>query len=602
MVDFIEFNTVISQIKNKIDIYDVISSYFPLKQSGNYYKALCPFHDEKTPSFYVSQKNQTYHCFGCNKGGDIFTFIMEKENISFYEATKLLAIKANITLNIDKYQKNNKIIEKKLKIYKLYTIISNWYSDNLLNKDIGKPILSYLENRKISKRMIELFQIGFAPNAWNATIEYAKLKKFNNEEIFSAGLCFYNKTTNKIFDAYKNRLIFPICNETGDIIAFSARILAINKDEDKERKYINTSETFIFKKQNILYGLYFAKEGIKKRGFAILCEGQLDVISMFQIEYTNTVASQGTSFTRNQAKLLKRFTNCVYICFDGDNAGIKATQNAIDILLELEFSIKIIQLSNMQDPNSLCQNNNITVIHNSVKNAIDFFQYIFNNYINIFNINDPFEKNKIIKNMFTIIKKIKNIIIQSHYISLLANKLQLSHQILYNEFKKTFSNQEKVKTDNKNEIKLSISRTNMLNRMPEEQLLYFVINNQEVANIVSKQLKIKYINSNYIGNTLKNIINLNLTNKWNNIKNYLSEQLKLNYNPIMSELLLMDITIHKEFNIKKMIADCIKNLKIKYIQNKIDKIKVKLKQNNTVTNKYIILKQIIRLSRLIKKL
>ena len=579
---------IVQKIQDHVELYDLVLSYLPLKKSGNYYKALCPFHDEKTPSFYVFPNTQTYHCFGCNKGGSIINFIMEIEKVNFIEAINILAHRYNIQIKINKQEYNNNNTMKD-RLYKIYTLASKWYHDNLY-KDTNKKVLEYLQNRKITTEMINKFLIGYAPDSWSSLIKYLKDNEFTEDEILNAKLAMYSETSKRIYNFFRGRLMLPIWNENGQIIAFSARTL----ENKSENKYINSPETIIFKKRNTLYGLNFSKFEIQKKEFAILCEGQLDLISILQSGYHNAIAIQGTAFTENQAKVLKKFTNSVYLCFDNDKAGIKAIKNTINILLQEEFkTIKVIQLPNNKDPNTLIIENNNAIIEKSIEYSLEYYIYIFNHITENKDLYNPVDKVETLHQMFDFLIKIKNKILRNQYISMLANKLQLKEYEVFEEFnifndRKNKNNDLSIKT--KNSIIQSITK-----RTTEEELLFILIKNIDKKELLKKAVSNfnidKFIDdSSSISKTLKKCI---LSIRDNNISN--NNNLLINdYNVILSECSFLNKKLNHE-EIITIVNDCIKKIKIKYINKLVDVIEEKFIEEKFIEKRKILVMQVNRL-------
>jgi DNA primase len=340
-------NSAVVEIKEKLSIEEVVSSYVKLQKTGINLKACCPFHNEKTPSFFVSPDRGSFYCFGCSKGGDIFTFVQEIEGVDFKESLKILAEKAGVDVSKYKFEKTEKVDDS------LYTIQekATLFFERELNKhDKAKE---YLKARGISGASARKWRLGYAKDEWQSLYDYMKDEKHTDEQILATGLVIKNEN-GRIYDRFRGRVIFPIFDEKGRTIAYSARILTDAKDQPK---YINSPETALFNKSKTLYGFSFAKQTIRKHDFAILMEGQMDVIMVHQLGYTNAVASSGTSFTEDQLKIIKRHTNNLLIAFDADVAGLKSSQKVWEMALENEMDVKIIPLKVGQDPADIASSN-----------------------------------------------------------------------------------------------------------------------------------------------------------------------------------------------------------------------------------------------------
>ena len=370
----------IEQIAAANDIVEVIGSYFPLKRAGTNFKALCPFHQEKTPSFIVSPSRQTFHCFGCGAGGSAFRFVMEYEHVDFPAAVRKLAARAGITIVEERGAADeNRQYETRRKLLKLHADAAEWFHDNLIKKEIGEPARKYLKQRGITGEIAKRWQIGYAPDEWDAFGNWARGQGYDTRDLIAGGLIktkdddqTSNLNPRSSYDRFRGRIIFPICNDVGEVIAFSGRLL---KDEEGAAKYLNSPETQLFRKGNILFGLHKSKRALIEANSAVVCEGQLDLISLFEAGITNVVAPQGTAFTENQARILKRYVNEVVLCFDSDAAGAKAAERSLDALLENDFFIRVVELPLGEDPDSLVRRDGKEQFEERVANARDFFDY-----------------------------------------------------------------------------------------------------------------------------------------------------------------------------------------------------------------------------------
>lgn len=358
---------LIEEIRSQNDIVDVISGYVPLKRSGSSYKARCPFHTEKTPSFSVSPDKQIYHCFGCGEGGNVISFIMRIENLGFVDALKILADRAGIILPDKNHFQDKKIYKKKLILYEIHTQTARYYFENLKN---NRRVLNYLNSRNITANTIIKFGLGFAPDDWEGLYRYLLSKNFSLDDIADSGLVLSKRNEkNRYYDRFRNRLIFPVFNLTNKVVAFGGRVL-----DETLPKYLNSPETQIFTKGRHLYGLQNAKNNIVD-GQIIMVEGYMDVISLFQYGIKNAVASLGTSLTKEQAKLLNRYADEVVIAFDGDEAGQNATLKALEQLSSVGCKAKVIQLPNNMDPDEYIKEFKMEGFYHQIKKALSAVEY-----------------------------------------------------------------------------------------------------------------------------------------------------------------------------------------------------------------------------------
>jgi DNA primase len=370
----------IEQIAAANDIVEVIGSYFPLKRAGANFKALCPFHQEKTPSFMASPSRQTFHCFGCGAGGSVFRFVMEYEHVDFPAAVRKLAARAGITLIEERGAADEgRQYETRRKLLKLHAEAAEWFHENLTKREIGELARKYLKQRGITGEIAKGWHLGYAPDEWDAFGTWARGQGYDPRDLVVSGLIKTKDddqtstlSARTSYDRFRGRIMFPICNDVGEVIAFSGRLL---KEEEGAAKYLNSPETQLFRKGNVLFGLHKSKRALIEVNCAIVCEGQLDLISLFEAGITNVVAPQGTAFTENQARILKRFVDEVVLCFDSDAAGAKAAERSLDALLANDFIVRVVELPPGEDPDSLVRRDGKEQFDERVANARDFFDY-----------------------------------------------------------------------------------------------------------------------------------------------------------------------------------------------------------------------------------
>ncbi len=332
----------IDEVKQRLDIVEVVSEYIPLKRTGRYYRALCPFHSEKTPSFYVSPERQIYYCFGCGKHGDVINFVMEIEGISFKEALHQLAKRAGIELVEGSYKDSLNELSEKGKIYSVLEEALFFFRKNLFSES-GKIAREYLKKRGIFREEAELFEIGWAPMGWDLLYNYLRQKGYEDQLILKAGLI--NAGKNGFYDVFRGRIIFPIRDARGNLLGFGGRTLTEN-----EAKYINTPQTAVFSKKNVLYMLNLSKDEIRKTNEALLVEGYMDAIKLYVNGFKNTVASLGTSLTEEQVDLISKYAKTVVVCYDGDAAGEHATLRGLYLIKKRGLDVKIMTLPQGYDP------------------------------------------------------------------------------------------------------------------------------------------------------------------------------------------------------------------------------------------------------------
>lgn len=410
----------IETIKSRLDIVDLVSQYVELKKAGSNYKGLCPFHSEKTPSFMVNPNLQIFKCFGCGRGGDSISFIQEVERLDFPEALKLAAEKAGVELNTTTFKKNKKEEALKKRIIEANTLAARYYHHILKSHKLGKPGRDYANKRLISAKEIEKFMFGYAPNGKKNLISFLTKKGFESNDLINWGLAVERDRT--VIDKFRNRLLQPVRNIKGEIIAFSGRYIG---DFTKAPKYLNSPETQVFKKNANLYGLYDGKDTIRKQNKAILVEGNIDVVSAHRVGIEYIVAPLGTAFTESQARLLKRFADEVYLAFDTDNAGVAATIRAIEILEKIEVHHKIINLGKFGDIDEMISadpNMFIKTLDNPT-NTLEYFINLFGSQVDL---GGPDGKSDFLQKILPILKSIQDKIQRKHFTKEIAILTELS--------------------------------------------------------------------------------------------------------------------------------------------------------------------------------
>ncbi|MGI6717920.1 MAG: DNA primase [Bacteroidales bacterium] len=415
-------------------IEEVVGDFVNLKKRGANYVGLCPFHNEKTPSFVVSPAKGIYKCFGCGKAGNSVNFVMEHEKYSYPEALKYLAQKYNIPITETELSTEQKEeFEIKDQIFNLNSFAQKYFSDILFNDNEGKNIgLSYFKERGFLEKTIKNFVLGYSPNKFDAFYNYAIKNGYKEELLQEAGLI--TKTDNgKILDKFRGRVIFPIHNLSGRIIGFGGRIM---DSTSKTAKYLNSPETPVYIKSNSLYGIYYAKNDIVKNDFCYLVEGYTDVITMNQAGLSNVVASSGTSLTTQQIRLIKRYTNNITVIFDGDTAGIKASLRGIDMILEEGLNVKIIPLPADEDPDNFVRNNSLSEVEKYfIENEKDFINYKTELLLEETK-NDPIKKVEVVKDILNSIAVIPDAITRQVYVKECADMMELQEQTLIYELNK----------------------------------------------------------------------------------------------------------------------------------------------------------------------
>lgn len=435
----------IEVIRESVDIVDVISQHVQLRKRGKNFIGLCPFHSEKTPSFTVSEEKQIFHCFGCHTGGNVYKFLTEFHKISFVEAVQELAEQQGITIEFDKAEYTEQQSEQEV-LYDINTEAARYFLNNLLNDDEGEFARKYLHERNIKIQTLRTFGLGYSLKGWENFINYAKSRNLNVDKCIQLGLIGKN-AEGKLYDKLPGRLIFPIFSPNGRVVAFAGRVLDA---KDTGAKYINSPESLIYIKGRILYGLSFAKDDIRRLDKAIIVEGYMDLISLYQSGIKNVVAVSGTALTDDQVQLLSRYTKNVVLLFDADVAGIKASMRSIEILLKRDMEVKIVSLPKGEDPDSYVNKHGKDEFEELIKRAENFLEYESKYYESQGKFDDPSTAAEAIRELVKPVALINDELKRNLLIRNIAKKFNLREKLIESELDKQIKQVKRFeKTDSK---------------------------------------------------------------------------------------------------------------------------------------------------------
>ncbi|MFH1598541.1 MAG: DNA primase [Patescibacteria group bacterium] len=412
----------VDEIKQKLDIVDVVQEYLRLQKAGANHRALCPFHREKTPSFMVSSDKQIYHCFGCGEGGDIFGFVQKMEGVEFPEALRILAKRAGVKL----VPRDPKLHNQKTKLMDITKWAASYYHKVLLEAQSAKIAREYLAERDVNEETITSFKLGFAPEDWERLNDFLKKKGFKEEDIFLSGLTIKSEKGTGQYDRFRKRLMFPINDVHGNPIGFTGRILESNEEA---AKYVNTPQTLIYNKSTVIYGLDRAKQAIKSEKLAVMVEGNMDVLASHQAGVLNVVASSGTALTEGQINLIKRYSPNIAIAFDADLAGEGAAKRGIELAMLSGLNVRVITLPYGKDPDE-CIKKSVQLWKDAIVNNQSIMDYYFTTTFDKLNLNKVEDKKEAAKILIPIIDKIADTVEQTHYLQQLAEKLKVEEKIL----------------------------------------------------------------------------------------------------------------------------------------------------------------------------
>lgn len=485
-------DSFLQELKLRSDITEIASSYVNLKRHGRNMVGLCPFHGEKTPSFNIYTESSSFYCFGCGAGGDVITFIMKIENLDYVEAVKFLAQRAGMEMPENTY--DDSLSKLRMRIYEANREAARFFHATLLSQR-GQSGLNYLRGRALSDRTIRHFGLGFADDDWNSLCNHLKSKGFSEYEIYSANLAFKRKNGNGIYDRFVNRVMFPIIDLRGNVIAFGGRIMT-----DEKPKYLNTSDTPVFKKSENLFSLNNAKSSGTRT--LILCEGYMDVIALNQAGFTNAVATLGTALTNEQAVLMKRYADEVIICYDADGAGQKATARAIDILRNAGLPIKILTVPSGKDPDEFIRSkgeNGPAAFKLLIEKCGNDIEYRLMKLKENYNLNTTDGKVAFLNEAVKIVATIESPIERDVFASKLCAELEIDKNAFLEQISKVKrrDRRENIKKETR-QIQAELNgQSDKINRehykkprssSAEEALLVYLINNPDYANSISERV------------------------------------------------------------------------------------------------------------------
>ena len=487
----------VEEIKNKLNVVDIVGSYIKLTKTGINYRGVCPFHSEKTPSFFVSPSRQMWHCFGCGSGFSIFDFIMKIEGVEFQDALRILAQKAGVELK----RENPKLRSERQNLYEICELACTFF-EKQLESQTGKEVQDYLSKRGILPDSIKKWRIGYSPDQWSSLTDFLISKGYKREEIVKAGLAVEKEGGNDSYDRFRGRIIFPVFDLNSQVVGFGGRVFSAKggsvtggKQFDQNiAKYINTPQTLIYDKSNILYGLNMAKLSIRKQNQCIVTEGYTDVIMCHQVGFENVVASSGTALTSGHLSILKRYSENLVLAFDMDFAGDSATKRGISLAQEQGFNIKIIgsygNNKEKSDPADIILKDP-QLWKDSVEKAKSIMDYYFDSVFSNFNKETADGKKEISRILLPIIKQIPNKIEQSHWIQKLSGEINVKEEIISFELNKIPASQSKSLTQVQEKIEHRLATEPNLSqdtrkKLIEEKIIGLILKDPEYVKLIEE--------------------------------------------------------------------------------------------------------------------
>lgn len=571
----------IDEVTSKTNIVDVISKYVQLKKSGKNLFGLCPFHEERTPSFSVAEDKQIFHCFSCGRGGNVFKFIMEMENKSFPEAVIEVAQMGNIPVP-DQYEaKNNQYQNSDSQtLLKMYADAAKLYSHILLKTENGTNALKYLRNRQLDDDLIQTFGIGYAPNNNNLLLQFFKDRDISEDILRKSGL-FAQNQEGELFDRFRDRVMIPITDESGNIIAFSGRIL---DKEASTAKYLNSPETEIFNKGKTLFNLNNAKKEIREKGNVILFEGFMDVISAYKAGVTNGVASMGTSLTDQQLYVLSRLTNQINICYDGDDPGVEATYRALTQLTDERFTYGVISIPDKKDPDEFIKSEGSEKFQNLANSVQTPISFILNYFKRNYNLNNEHDQLEFLNQSLKEIVKLQSPVEVDMYVGRVADEMNVSKDAINKELdtlrrqisiQKPANNYKDVQQHALEKVTSSVRPKYDRLEKSERYLLYWAINFPEIR-INLKGDGFKFVHQNYqrIFDSLLSYAEQNDAAEEINISDFMNV-LDNDDKNLLAELEMMNMPV--EYNDQE-IDDYMNNIKNSGLESQLSDINQQLKK------------------------
>ena len=524
------------QVRAASDIVDVIGAYLPLKRAGANFTALCPFHKEKTPSFSVNPHKQIFYCFGCHKGGDVFTFVKEYESIDFPEAVSRLAERAKIPIEFDKGAGDQQTRHLKESLLQIHEQIAQRWQHALASEAGGQIARDYLAKRGVSDEAIKLFRLGYAPDLWDDTVNWAKSKGHEPALVEKAGLILKKEGGANYYDRFRGRLMFPICDEQGRVIGFSGRVLV---GDEKTAKYVNSPETPIFIKSKVFFGLDKSKRAILDAGYAIVCEGQLDLIACYMAGVQNIVAPQGTAFTADHARILKRYVEEVVLCFDSDSAGQNAAIRALDSLLASGLAVRVAVVPSPHDPDSFIKESGGEAFKQLLERAEGFFDFYLNRLCATNEVTTDKGRLAVLRDMAEAVHKTANGVLIDKYAQKTALRLGVSPDAVRSEFKK-LSRGKPHAPEPGGQSEPAVPEASQRPSGHEAWLLKLLFSHDELAGWLANHLDLQWVENPLVLRVVSDRLAAHANQSWTNLAAFLAECESSEIQNLVAEAASMD--------------------------------------------------------------
>lgn len=564
---------VIEQVRHANDVVEVIGAYFPLKRAGANFRALCPFHKEKTPSFNVNASKQMWKCFGCGAGGDVFKFVMQYENLDFLAAVRRLAERAGIKVEVEDAAATGHREEKDL-LLKLHEDASAFFQEN-----IGKAAIAqrYLEKRQISREVARRWRIGYSTETWDGLLQWAAGKKYKPEHLEAAGLAIRSEE-GRVYDRFRGRLMFSICDEQGRVIGFSGRILTDDKDQPK---YVNSPETAIFQKGRVLFALDRAKRSIIEEKFAVLCEGQIDSISCHEAGITNVVAPQGTALTEQHARILKRYAEEVVLMYDADAAGQKAIIRSAEPLWEAGVTIRVAVIPAGHDPDSLIKSGGAEGLKKLITNGESFFVFLLETLSKQHDPKSERGKLAIVRQMAEWLIRIPSPVMLATYVQQTAQRLDVPETAVRQELRELEKRQRRAAVAkaefatvaDEEEIEIAV----VPNRPAEMMLAQVMMGDVRVVDLVSERLETAWLTGSVAGQLIGRILRLHHEGNWDGPHTLLNGEEDDAVSRLVAELSVQPLLSQ---NLPGAAVDCLAALERLWVEQRLKELRKQLSRTD----------------------
>lgn len=633
------FDEVKERLRERCDIVDVINSYVPLKKAGANFKACCPFHNEKTPSFNVSPQKQMYYCFGCQKGGDVFNFVMEHEGIDFIGSMRILARFSGVPFDEDDLRDTPRPMgpdgrprprAPKDRLYDLHEKLCQWYQRNL-RSEVGRQALQYVTDRGLNDDLLVHFGIGYAPDSWDATMKWGQQAGFDSDLMLLGGVLTSTDDEDpraRRYDRFRGRLMFPIWNPQGRIVGFSGRVMT---SDNQGAKYVNTPETPVFHKGSILYALPLARKGMKEHGCALLCEGQMDVIACHAAGLDNAVAPQGTAFTEHQARILKRYTEHLVLAFDADAAGLKAARKSVESFLPAGLSARVVLMDEGEDPDSLVQEHGPEALKAKVDAAKDYFDFLLDLLCREHDPRSPQGSTAISSEFLEVVIRLPNRVARAEYAQRLAARLGIPESFAFQEMNAMSNRQKRQQRYRQDRYRQDRSGDNSgyqqgrssrpdqrqdpppfetggdpaeaprpaasMCELAEAVLLDIVLHHQSYAEKLEQELPLHYISDSKIGRALNEVLAHTTQGEWDMAEEHMRESMTTIGDPQLSKAIISpDFGPDADHRaIEKAYQDCRNRIMKHYVEEEIHELQDQLTKVQQKDEQQVLMRQIIKL-------